>query len=160
MASRGGTSGGRSVLIAVDGSDNAKSAFRWYLKWSRRQDDTVTFFNVLEPPSLPTFSISNPSSIPTDEWGTILASRVEAARKLEDDYIAEAQAAGLKFEYISQPAERIGEAIIKQAEKQAAHVIILGTRGLGPIRRTFLGSVSDYVLHQGVVPVTVVPNGI
>ncbi|BHF65841.1 hypothetical protein SprV_0200885400 [Sparganum proliferum] len=103
-------------------------------------------------------SISSPSSIPTEEWGNILSSRVDAARKLEDDYTAEAQAAGLKFEYISQPAEKVGEAILKQAEKQGAHVIILGTRGLGPIRRTLLGSVSDYVLHQGIVPVTVVPT--
>ncbi|VDN10031.1 unnamed protein product [Dibothriocephalus latus] len=160
MTSHGATQGARSVLIAVDGSDNAKSAFRWYLKWSRRPDDFVTFLHVLEPPSLPAFSISNPSSLPTEEWGNILSVRVRAAQKLENDYTAEAQGAGLKFEYLSQPADKVGEAIIKQAEKQGAHLIIIGTRGLGAIQRTFLGSVSDYVLHQGVVPVTVVPTGV
>lgn len=150
--------GGRSVLISVDGSENAKHAFQWYLKWSRRPDDGVTFFHVFESPSLPSFDLGHPGSIPTEEWGRILTGRVEATNRLEADYIAEGQAAGLKCEFLSLPADKVGEAIVKQAEKQGAQLIIMGTRGLGPIKRTLLGSVSDYVVHQGLVPVTIVPN--
>ena len=49
-----------------------------------------------------------------------------------------------------------GEAIIAEAEKQSANLIIMGTRGLGKIRRTFLGSVSDYVVQHARCPVVVV----
>ena len=34
----------------------------------------------------------------------------------------------------------------------------MGTRGLGKIRRTFLGSVSNYVLHHAHIPVIIVPK--
>lgn len=48
-----------------------------------------------------------------------------------------------------------GEVICKIAEEEGAQLIITGTRGLGKIRRTFLGSVSDFILHHAHVPVLV-----
>ena len=48
-----------------------------------------------------------------------------------------------------------GEVICKIAEEENAKLIITGTRGLGKIRRTFLGSVSDYIIHHSHVPVLV-----
>lgn len=50
-----------------------------------------------------------------------------------------------------------GEAICAAAKKENASMIVMGSRGLNAIRRTFVGSVSDYVLHHTHVPVTVVP---
>ena len=50
---------------------------------------------------------------------------------------------------------RPGEAIIQQATMEHATMIVMGTRGLGFIRRTILGSVSDYVLHHAHCPVAV-----
>ena len=52
----------------------------------------------------------------------------------------------------------IGEAIIREAEKENADMIIVGTRGLSGIKRTILGSVSDFVVHHTSVPVLVCPN--
>lgn len=48
-----------------------------------------------------------------------------------------------------------GEAILKIAKEENATLIVTGTRGLGKIRRTVLGSVSDYVIHHSPVPVLV-----
>ncbi|VDL60759.1 unnamed protein product [Hymenolepis diminuta] len=149
---------GRQILFAVDASENAKYAFQWYLKYSRRPDDFVFFFHVFESPSLPSISLINPGSIPIEEWSKILIARVDSAKHMEDDYIAEARSVHLNSKFLSQPAEKIGDAIIKQAEKIGAHMIIMGTRGLGAIRRTLLGSVSDYVIHESPITVTVVPK--
>lgn len=52
-------------------------------------------------------------------------------------------------------ASRPGEGIINAAREVNADVIITGSRGTGKLRRTFLGSVSDYVLHHSDVPVIV-----
>ena len=49
-----------------------------------------------------------------------------------------------------------GEKIIEAATKEGADVIVTGSRGLGKWRRTFMGSVSDYVVHHSPVPVLVV----
>ena len=48
-----------------------------------------------------------------------------------------------------------GEVICKIAEEEKAVLIITGTRGLGKVRRTLLGSVSDYIIHHSKVPVLV-----
>ena len=48
-----------------------------------------------------------------------------------------------------------GHAIVERAEKVGADMIVIGTRGLGTIRRTVLGSVSDYVVHHAKIPVVV-----
>ena len=50
-----------------------------------------------------------------------------------------------------------GELICKNCEEENASVIVLGSRGQGAVRRTFLGSVSDYVVHHSHCPVCVVP---
>ncbi|XP_048741472.2 universal stress protein Sll1654-like isoform X2 [Ostrea edulis] len=50
-----------------------------------------------------------------------------------------------------------GEGIVKTARELNASMIIMGSRGLGTIRRTILGSVSDYVVHHSHVPVIVCP---
>ena len=51
---------------------------------------------------------------------------------------------------------RIGEAITEEAADEKAGLIIMGTRGMGTVRRTLLGSVSDYVIHHATCPVLVV----
>ena len=51
-----------------------------------------------------------------------------------------------------------GEVIVNNADKHKASMIVMGTRGFGLIRRTVLGSVSDYVVHHSKVPVTMVPK--
>lgn len=53
--------------------------------------------------------------------------------------------------------DSIGHTICKIAQENNASMIVIGQRGLGTIRRTFLGSVSDYVLHHAQIPVLVVP---
>ncbi len=56
-----------------------------------------------------------------------------------------------KTAYGSKP----GEAIVDASQEVKADMIIMGTRGLGTIRRTIMGSVSDYVVHHASCPVIV-----
>jgi len=46
-----------------------------------------------------------------------------------------------------------GEYIIQAATEEDVNLIIMGPRGLGKLRKAFLGSVSDYVLNKSAVPV-------
>ena len=48
-----------------------------------------------------------------------------------------------------------GEGVVQAANDCGAAMIVTGSRGLGAIRRTILGSVSDYILHHAHVPVAV-----
>ena len=44
-------------------------------------------------------------------------------------------------------------------ESAEARLLVLGSRGYGPLRRVFLGSVASTVIHEAECPVIVVPRG-
>lgn len=48
-----------------------------------------------------------------------------------------------------------GEVVCKVAATDKASLIVIGSRGMSTIRRTLLGSVSDYVMHHAHVPVLI-----
>lgn len=50
-----------------------------------------------------------------------------------------------------------GESICQLATDYDADQIVMGSRGCGTVRRTLIGSVSDYCVHHSGVPVTVIP---
>ncbi len=57
--------------------------------------------------------------------------------------------------YFVMDFEKPGEMIVSVAEKEKGTVIVMGTRGMGKLARTFLGSVSNYVLNHSNCPVLV-----
>ena len=50
-----------------------------------------------------------------------------------------------------------GAAITRLAKDNNMVMLVLGTRAFGTLKRAFLGSISDYVVHHAHCPVTVVP---
>jgi nucleotide-binding universal stress UspA family protein len=52
--------------------------------------------------------------------------------------------------------ERRDQAIIHLAEEVGAGLIVMGSRGLGGVRRALMGSVSDSVVRHAHCPVLVV----
>ncbi len=48
-----------------------------------------------------------------------------------------------------------GHKLCHIAKSEHVTLIVMGTRGLGTLRRTILGSVSDYVLHHAHCPVII-----
>lgn len=52
-------------------------------------------------------------------------------------------------------AEKPSHGIVDIANKENARFIVTGSRGMGVIRRTILGSVSDFILHHANCPVFV-----
>ena len=50
-----------------------------------------------------------------------------------------------------------GEGLIEVIKEHKPDMVLMGSRGLNLLRRTFLGSVSSYVIHHSSTPVTVVP---
>lgn len=48
-----------------------------------------------------------------------------------------------------------GHVVVKAANDEKANMVVMGTRGMGVVRRTILGSVSDYVVHHAHCPVVI-----
>jgi nucleotide-binding universal stress UspA family protein len=52
--------------------------------------------------------------------------------------------------------EPVSSALIHQIEKGGHDLVVMGSRGRGPVRSALLGSVSHFVLHHSPVPVLIV----
>lgn len=147
-----GMSEQRIILIAVDGSDQAEYAYKWFAENIHRSGDHVVivhcaeFHNVITVPGpiIDAVEFSNKWK-EEDERISILTTRY--AEKMKTDGI---------HGRVRRTGGKPGEAIITTAKQEKASMIVTGTRGLGSMRRTFLGSVSDYVLHHSDVPVVIV----
>lgn len=94
-----------------------------------------------------------------DASATVLQEILEEVRvkvrKLEEKYKKKMEEKGIKAgKFVTRRGDP-GEAIVHVAEKDSCDLIITGSRGMGVIRRTILGSVSDYVLHHAHCPVLI-----
>lgn len=62
-----------------------------------------------------------------------------------------------KFILVTEDVYEPGHAIVEAAVKYDANLIVVGSRGLGVVSRSILGSTSSYVIHHGHVPALVCP---
>ncbi|CAH1800371.1 unnamed protein product [Owenia fusiformis] len=144
------------VAIAIDASGNANEAYEWYFKHIHGEKNTVVLIHVVETPSLPTLSLTEGLAPPVHEWERILTEQREKVTKLENNYSSDLLQRKVKHKLCFVTGNP-GEQIVATALKEGASMIVMGTRGLGTIRRTFLGSVSDYVLNHAKIPVITIP---
>jgi nucleotide-binding universal stress UspA family protein len=125
----------RVVGVAFDGSPDAERALKAGQDLALRAEATMRVLAVASP-ELSEHSRSR------------LADRVNEAR---DQLPAELRAAALLLDGPSVPA------ILDELDK-GIHVLFVGTRGLGQIRRAVMGSVSSALARAAACPVIVIPQ--
>ncbi|XP_053377514.1 universal stress protein YxiE-like [Mercenaria mercenaria] len=144
----------KKILIAVDGSKYSDYAFEWYLENIKKSDDYVIMLHSVEPHSLPnTPTGAGGADVQTSITQEQMAHEKEF-KKICSTKMKDAHLHGLVKQTTGAPRTEI----IRVAEEENVDLIITGTRGLGTVRRTMLGSVSDHVLHHAHVPVLVCRN--
>jgi nucleotide-binding universal stress UspA family protein len=83
----------------------------------------------------------------------------ERARSTAAEGAAVASAAGLEASALVLPALSAWRALIAEADRTGADVLVCGTRGDGPIGRALLGSTAASLLHHSDRALLVVPAG-
>ncbi len=139
----------KTILVPVDGSDHSRRALQFAVDLAKGLQAKIIVLNVQL--SLNTRNVRrfiSQEQIREYQEG----EAQEALNKVLD--ILEGQ------DLVVETKVRIGVPdleICKEAEEEKVTMIIMGTRGLGAIKRNILGSVSYRVLHEAPCPVTVVP---
>jgi nucleotide-binding universal stress UspA family protein len=132
------------VLIAMDGSKQASEAFEWYMKNLHRPYNTLILVHAMEVPAMPT----------RESWEAQTKAGKNKCDELREKYTEKFRELKASGKFISD-VEKPGELVCDVAKKETATYIIMGTRGMGKLRRTIMGSVSDYVVHHAHCPVLV-----
>lgn len=149
----------RRILIPIDGSAHSLRAFEWYRDHVRKPEDFVYLCHCVEPLQLKTLSFKQPLKVPSDEWSTAIQANIDKAKKLEDEYSILCERGNIKrHEFHCMTSDKNpGETLSNFAKQKDINLIVVGNRGIGKVRRTFLGSTSDYLIHHVQIPITVVP---
>jgi nucleotide-binding universal stress UspA family protein len=129
------------TLLAVDGSDNSYQAVH-ALKYFARAEQ-LTLLHALDVPR-PAYPMMRPEAAEElyktleqcmREDGERLLDRVQSLHPMH-------ASPSTKHVRIGSPAE----VIVSMAEEQKADLVVMGARGLGPIKERLLGSVSHRIL--------------
>lgn len=63
----------------------------------------------------------------------------------------------LRYKVRGESNKNVGEGICRVAEEEKVNLIVMGTRGLGAVKRALIGSVSEFVTRNTSVPCLIVP---
>jgi nucleotide-binding universal stress UspA family protein len=144
----------RTVTIAFDGSPDAAAAFSFFSALPLPEDVTARLLGVIQPLG------PYPSSAP----GIISPALAAALKQYEDglrqelqgplDQAASALSGRVRTIVKVTPAGLPADVIVRDANQ--SDLVVVGARGLGPLKRVLLGSVSESVVGHAACPVLVV----
>ncbi|KAJ3415905.1 hypothetical protein HDV05_003746 [Chytridiales sp. JEL 0842] len=139
----------RVIVVAADPSEHAEYAMTWALdNFINPAHDLLVLINVR-----PYVSTPGPYGALYMDFSEFIVSAEEAAREeahilLQDlARIAKRKHSGLAIKAIAIRGDARDE-IVRKINELEADALIMGSRGLGPISRTLLGSISDYCVHN------------
>ncbi|MDA2890267.1 universal stress protein [Mycolicibacterium sp. BiH015] len=138
------------IVVGVDGSQEAGAAVRWAAREAHLHGLPITLMHAVRRPIV-TWPLA-----PSDHIA------IEGELQNAEDALKHARQAALAIADQGQPLDvhieipRSGavEALVDASKD--AHMVVVGSRGMGRIGRLLLGSVSSGLIHHARCPVTVV----
>lgn len=136
-----------SILVAIDDSSHAQNALERAIEIAGGSGAWLTLMHVIEP--IRTSPMASPyvaglMAPESDEFAEELLQR--AAAQVPE---------GIPVHLITRRGHAADE-IVRRIEAAGHDLVLIGSRGYGPVRSALLGSVSRAVVHRSPVPVVVV----
>ncbi|KAL7135397.1 hypothetical protein ABFS83_11G092600 [Erythranthe nasuta] len=152
----------RLVGVGMDYSATSKSALKWAIHDLVEDGDQIIMIHVASPKADPTnkqlFADTGSPLIPLEEFREMNVSKqygLSPDSNVLDMLTTLSKTKRVKVVakvYWGDPREKLCGAV----EQLKLDSLVLGSRGLGAIKRVLLGSVSNYVVQHATCPVTVV----
>jgi nucleotide-binding universal stress UspA family protein len=135
-----------TILLATDGSSDAALALETAVNLANTTNSELHVVTAAR--GYPAYDIR------IEEVAEQL--RQEAQEVLDEQVRRVEEVGGTVQEAHVRVGERRSDEIVKVAEEIRAGLIVMGSRGLGGVRRTLMGSVSDAVVRHAHCPVLIV----
>jgi len=149
------------VLAATDGSECGTAALKQAAQMANTDGAQLVVMSVIPRNIEPRATNSDLTEYARAEH--LAGDEAEALSLIVDDVLAEARVIvaehyGGQAIYVSRAGDP-AEEILACARERSADMIVLGTRGRGPLGALVLGSVSRPVANSAGCAVTIVPRG-
>lgn len=142
-----------NIIVPTDGSANSKRALEHAVVIASSVGAAITLVYVANIVSV----ISNFDQIPNASGYVTeqVALDMEEAGKSVLDEFAKAIPQDVAVKSVFEVGSP-GPAILSVAKKYNADLIVMGSRGLGPLKGLFMGSVSSYIVSHSTCPALIV----
>lgn len=136
----------KSLMVPLDGFDYAEQALPHALALARRAGAQVHLVHVLDMLMRPPYA----ERVPSYEWWN--GAAIDCARdylRVQWEKLVAAGVDGTHTVLTGKPAE----ALVEEAKRRRADLIVMATHGRGPLRRLWLGSVADQLSRTAGRPI-------
>lgn len=143
----------KRILTPVDGSATSRRGLRAAIGLAKAQRARLVIVNVVD--AVPVFA--SLEGVATYDPGIIEALR-NAGKKILARAAAEAKQRGVKARTVlaENSAGRVADVIVRQAKKNRADLIVIGTHGRRGLTRMVMGSDAELVVRYAPAPVLLV----
>jgi nucleotide-binding universal stress UspA family protein len=144
----------RRILVPVDGSATSKVGLRHALGLAKDQRARVRVLNVLDEMAL----VPMMEGYPAADMTKLIDSMKASGQKALDEAVVLGRKAGIDADVamIEARGRAVSHAILEDAKKFRADLIVMGTHGRRGLNRLLLGSDAERVLREAPVPVLLV----
>jgi nucleotide-binding universal stress UspA family protein len=150
------------VVLALDDSETSQYALQWAMDHLLMPDvHSLSLLTVVSPPLQVGyyFAASAPTAIPpTSLIDDAYRQAVEEATRVISEHQATIEGRfgkDMECQVIIGRGE-VRDEIVDYVESSKADLLVLGSRGIGALKRAFLGSTSDYCVHHCHCPVLII----
>lgn len=140
----------RSILCAVDFSDQSQHALRWAVALAVRHQSRLTVFTAVDPLLAQAARTRFGLDLPRAEMEPAIRDLMTAVLPAMTPWTP-----------VTSIDVRVGDAsdvILETADRERAGLIVMGTHGLGGFRKLLLGSTMERVLGRTHTPLLAVPG--
>jgi len=144
----------KRVFVGIDGSPHSEHALQHALGLAKALGATVRIVHVVDlgwMPVTPELGIAatNLEAAGREERERLLAAAMDAAK-------AKGVTADSRLIETTSPSQQTAAALVDEAMRWPADVIVIGARGRTGVERLLLGSVADGVARRSTLPVLLV----
>jgi nucleotide-binding universal stress UspA family protein len=140
------------ILLATDGSKEARLAAQAAAELSRDTGSEVHIAYVLPSPR----ELRGHHLYSREVMGSVLEQAEGEARSLLEEQAKQIGASGGKVAETHLERGEPDKEIVRLSEELGVGTIVIGSRGLGGLRRALMGSVSESVVRHAHCPVLIV----
>ncbi|AET66383.1 universal stress protein UspA-like protein [Desulfosporosinus orientis DSM 765] len=138
----------KTILVPTDGSDSAKHAFLTALTLAKPLKSRIILMHVMFTPEALGYKLSSGTTVPQEEISIYGKESLTAT-------LAQVDVGSIPIEQKLKPGHPAA-AIIHEIENENYDLVVMGSRGYGPVMGSLLGSVSQRVLMKASCPVLIV----